>query len=368
MGAPIVEPELQPLGGPARALPLILSHATTERDRQAGSGTRRAGRLTLFGFGWEHGALVVCKTGVRLPVDFPLVSEVFQWACYLPVLAVAATMARARRLSAPFRICYTPGPAGPWYLLRAAALWAGFSAASTPQRADVAFYFEDSTQGSPSPSGSQRLFNGACTDISKSHVAEVFSEVFGYPLRVDPRCCAGPIVEKAEKNGTHDGGVVSAPLPPRIGYVYQRLVDTTGADGLVHDLRTPCVGGVPVVVWEKTKPVDKRFAIHNSRAVLREPTSVYSAEELALISQFTARMGLDWGGLDILRDRKDGRIYIVDVNKTDLGPVIALSWGDKIRSMRRLSIALSRLVDAPTLIHPGDNRPSDLAPSSPLRR
>ena len=113
-----------------------------------------------------------------------------------------------------------------------------------------------------------------------------------------------------------------------------------------HDLRTPCVGGAPTVVWEKTKPEAKRFAIHNSRAVLRDPSDVYSAEEIEQIRRFTARIGLDWGGLDILRDRHDGRIYIVDVNKTDLGPVIALSWPDKIRSMNRLSRALDAMVRA----------------------
>jgi hypothetical protein len=33
------------------------------------------------------------------------------------------------------------------------------------------------------------------------------------------------------------------------------------------------------------------------------------------------------------------------VNKTDVGPLIALSWTDKIRSMRRLADALLRLLD-----------------------
>ena len=56
-------------------------------------------------------------------------------------------------------------------------------------------------------------------------------------------------------------------------------------------------------------------------------------------------MGLDWGGFDILRDRADGQNYIVDVNKTDLEPVIALCWADKLRSMHRLSQALSALVE-----------------------
>jgi len=227
-------------------------------------------------------------------------------------------------------------------------MWAGFGAARSPRSAQVAFYFDDKTQGSEPPPAGLRMFNGACTDISKSHVASVFAEVFGYPLHLDPTRCVGPIVEKADKNGVHDGQVVIAPLQPRKDYVYQRLVDTADKAGLVHDLRTPCVGGAPVVVWEKTKPAERRFAIHNSRAVLRDPASVYSPEELALIGRFTARMGLDWGGLDVLRDRDDGRLYIVDVNKTDLGPVIALSWADKLRSMHRLSVALSQLVEPPS--------------------
>ncbi|MGZ3299147.1 MAG: hypothetical protein ACXU8O_09035, partial [Asticcacaulis sp.] len=84
--------------------------------------------------------------------------------------------------------------------------------------------------------------------------------------------------------------------------------------------------------------------IKNRRAVLAQPADVYSSAELAKIAEFTARMGLDWGGLDILRDRGDGRIYIVDVNKTDLGPVIALSWRDKLVSMAMLGRALRALV------------------------
>ena len=142
----------------------------------------------------------------------------------------------------------------------------------------------------------------------------------------------------------HGGAIVTAPLTPRPGFVYQRVVDTQNADGCCQDLRTPCAGGEPVVVWIKTKTPDGRFSINNRKATLGEPSQVFSPAELDRIRQFNQRMGLDWGGLDILRDRGDGRIYIVDVNKTDLGPVIALSWRDKIRSMNRLAAALRKLV------------------------
>lgn len=92
------------------------------------------------------------------------------------------------------------------------------------------------------------------------------------------------------------------------------------------------------------KTPDGRFSINNRKATLNDPARVFSASELDQIRLFSDRMGLDWGGLDILRDRNDGRIYIVDVNKTDLGPVIALSWRDKIISMRRLGRALRQIL------------------------
>ncbi len=297
----------------------------------------------LTDFLWSDGRLQIRKTGVRLKLDYYLFEEIACWAVWLVILWTAALIARLTRTRRR-TLAYVPEQPRPWYLMRAAALWAGFDLTSDVARADGVFYFDDVTEGHPLAAAAHApRFNFTCMDISKSHVARVFEEVFGYSLLVDPETTVGSIVEKSETNGVHDGRIVEAPLRPRTGYCYQRLIDTRGADGWCRDLRTPCVGGVPIVVWVKEKPGAERFAIHNRRARLRDPADVFSLEELSLIGLFTARMGLDWGGLDILRDQ-DGRIYIVDVNKTDLGPVIALSWGDKIRSMNRLSRALKPLV------------------------
>jgi hypothetical protein len=52
--------------------------------------------------------------------------------------------------------------------------------------------------------------------------------------------------------------------------------------------------------------------------------------------------------MDILRDR-DGRIYIVDVNKTDAGPIIALPLGEKLASTAILADALLRMLQTPPL-------------------
>lgn len=305
------------------------------------SSDHRAGWITDFL--WKDGRLEVRKTGVRLPLDHHLVLEVASWAIYLTLLwtwAVFAFLFRRDRLS----IWFAPDLPRPWYMVRGAAMWNGIGVASEPALADAAFYFDDATRGAASPVPTLRNFNLRCGDVSKSHVARVFEAVFGYPLTVDPRTAVGDIVEKSEKNGVHDGRIVRAPLIPRPGYVYQRLIDTTDGEGFTRDLRTPCVDGEPVMVWVKVKPAGGRFAIHNRRARLQTPAETFSPRELSQIRAFNARMGADWAGLDILRDRDDGRIYIVDVNKTDVGPVIALSWLDKIRSMHRLGKALERLI------------------------
>ncbi len=298
-------------------------------------------------FAWRDGRVVVRKTGVSLAIDHHLIAEIVSWLLYLPLLGGFALAARLRRRRR-FAVWFAPDRPRPWYLMRGAALWAGLSVAPTEASADAAFYFDDVTRGNPPAACVVPRFNFACTDVSKSHVAAVFAEVFGYPLQLDPARASGPIVEKSEINGVHDGAVVVAPVTPRPGRVYQRLIDTE-ANGFNHDLRTPCVGGAPVVVWHKYKPAGESFAIHSRRTRLRDPAEVFSPEELALIRRFNARMGLDWGGLDILRDRHDGRIYVVDVNKTDLGPVISLSWRDKIVSMNRLATAMDAMVTSGTV-------------------
>ena len=112
---------------------------------------------------------------------------------------------------------------------------------------------------------------------------------------------------------------------------------------MATDLRTHIVGGSPVLVWVKRRSVAARFAAPNVRATLQNPDAVFSTVELGQLTQFARAMGADWCALDVLRDR-DGRIYVVDVNKTDAGPIVALSLRDKLRSTARLANALVALV------------------------
>jgi hypothetical protein len=44
-------------------------------------------------------------------------------------------------------------------------------------------------------------------------------------------------------------------------------------------------------------------------------------------------MRLDFGELDVLRDRHDGRIYVVDVNRTPWGPPRTLGTRGALRAI-----------------------------------
>lgn len=304
-----------------------------------------AGAFWGSDFVLRDGRIRVLKTGVDLRVDRALIEEALVWSVYyLPVRARAFWM----RLVRPGpKVWFTPDRPRPWYLVWASAAWAGVRFARTPEEAQAAFYFDDSAQGAAPNAGPDLRLNYGCTDVTKSHVARMFEQVFGYPLALDPRTSNGPLVEKGEANGVHDGRIVQAPCPALPGKTYQRLIDNTESDAgreLVADLRTPCVGGRPVTVFIKKRPVGDRFANHNCAVELTTPEAVFTAAEIEQIGHFCQAMQMDWGGLDILRDRNDGRLYIVDVNKTDMGPPIALPLADKLRATRLLADAFMLLI------------------------
>lgn len=283
----------------------------------------------------------VKKTGAVIPLDKALASEAANW--FSLYLAIRAKTALNRLLPRGPAVWFAPDRPRPWYLIWAAAAWNGVRIARSPDEADASFFFEDATQARPPAPPHARAFNYACTDISKSRVAEVFEACFGYPLMLDPEQGVGLAVEKGEANGVHDGRLVWLPTRRRPGRTYQRLIDNV-EDGMAVDLRTPFVGGKPVVVFIKRRPVQDRFANHNADVAMAEPREVFSEDEIARLGVFCRVMGLDWGGLDILRDRPTGRLYVVDVNKTDMGPPIALPFPAKLRAVARMGRALRALI------------------------
>lgn len=213
------------------------------------------------------------------------------------------------------------------------------SAVSEP---DVVVAFEDVTKRSHNQllaelSADHFVVNQHCSDISKTKVEEAFREVFGYGTFVDPLTYEGACVMKSDDNAMHDGTLIQCPITTkRADRVYQRVINNTMGDEVV-DVRVPVVGdAIPLIYW-KYRDARSRFSNWNDRAQIGSAESAFSNRELALITEFTARLGLDFGELDVLRDVDDGQIYIVDVNNTPCGPPNHLGKAESRQAVEVLS-------------------------------
>jgi len=238
------------------------------------------------------------------------------------------------------------------YLIRKLCAYGGIEATTDPQVPhDLGVFFADRTFSSPPASSPSThalvdvaVVNARCTDISKTTVQRLFAEVFGYALSVNPTTYQGAAVEKSIRNATHDGRVVSCPLStPSADKAYQKRIDNRVRDGMRLDYRTAVVGGdLPVVVCKYWRQDGDEMPGPVAHAHAAAPDTVFSRREIQNILRFSARLGLDYGELDVLRDRQDGRIYIVDANDTPIGPREELSDRDYHAVLDRMLSAFHR--------------------------
>ncbi|MFM7813492.1 MAG: hypothetical protein ACKO66_03130 [Flavobacteriales bacterium] len=207
-------------------------------------------------------------------------------------------------------------------------------------------WFDDATKGDPSALVAMyphhRILNVACTDISKQHVEEIHQQVLGYGMHCIPQVHHGMAVQKSDGNAVHDGRYVICPLEDvQPGDVYQRVIDNSISEFEVMDYRVPVIAGTPVLVYRKFKKMELRFTNEVVRSELAVLADVFTQEELKMISEFTRAMGADFCELDILRDHHDGRIYIIDLNKTPYGPPAKLPDTKAREAVERMSQAFA---------------------------
>ncbi len=204
--------------------------------------------------------------------------------------------------------------------------------------------------GRPAPPASWRrsALNGGTGEESKRKVEQVFAAVFGYPVAIDPTVHAGPCVAKSDRlNGAHDGRVLMCPIAeadPTLAY--EVLVDNRVDEDTVVDFRVPMVGGAIPFVYRKYRPLRARFSNANAAVEIAEPAAIFSADEQAKLRRFCEAMALELGvEIDVLRDARDGRIYIVDANWTSWGPPRPMPTADAVRAVRAYAAALARLAE-----------------------
>ncbi len=300
-------------------------------------------RFWLADFEYHDGKILVKKTGHKVPANLALAHDVFTWLSFY----VLAQSWRTWRFVAGHKrptIAFYPDKPRPWYFVWPVMHVAGARLIDDSSQADIVFNFDDTTTTAntlPPMRRGARQINFGCNDVSKSFVAAAFARVAGYDLSVDPRTHSGPMVEKSEMNAAHDGRIIEGPMEPLAGKTYQRVVDNEIDGGRVEDLRCCIVGGEPTICFRKRRPLERRFLNENAEVLLDQLPNCLSRDEIDVISRFAAEIGLDWGGIDVLRDRADDRIYIVDANKTDMGPPVALRLGDKLKATRRMAHAFA---------------------------
>ncbi|PID93163.1 MAG: hypothetical protein CSA95_08715 [Bacteroidetes bacterium] len=107
---------------------------------------------------------------------------------------------------------------------------------------------------------------------------------------------------------------------PREGFIYQKFIHNETEDDQVVDLRVPIVKRTLDFAYVKYCPHAIRFTNDTAKTALKAIDTLFSKEEIEKINRYVAPIHLDYGELDILRDRDDHNIYIVDVNNTPQGP------------------------------------------------
>ncbi len=306
-------------------------------------------RMAVFDdFEISGNQLIARETGAQIPLDSEFFREVVRIASFVGMVQALRATRLVKGREPRARISFFPKKPRSYYAIWPVCQIADVKIVDDPASADMHFYFEDREflTGPPASPTDKPSFNIGCYDIRKSVVARVFEEVFGYSLAIDPDTHQGLAVEKSERNGKHDGKIVECPVSePKRDMVYQRLIDNTFDGNEFIDIRTPIVGGKIPFVYLKRRMADLRFSNDNHRVDIAPTDAMLSREEQENIRRYAEAMALDFGGLDVLRNREDGRIYIVDVNKTDMGPPSALPSADKLQAMRGLATAFAELVD-----------------------
>lgn len=301
-------------------------------------------RIWFSDFKYTNGGLLVKKTGAHIPFQWSLFHEVFSWLAFYFFTQTWRVQRWISGYKRP-RIAFYPDKPRPWYFIWPVMHVAGAKVVSDYTLADIVMQFDDSTVTCNTPPATRPeavLVNFGCNDISKTHIAKVFRQASGYDLSADPLTYKGAMVEKSETNGAHDGRIIVGPMQPIAGKTYQRLIDNEIPGGMVEDLRTCIVGGEPTIVYRKRRLLERRFMNENQDVLLDSIDKVFTQDELNLIRRFVAGINLDWGGIDVLRDKMSGKIHIVDANKTDMGPPLALPMGGKLRATRRMAKAFEK--------------------------
>ncbi|AFY37115.1 hypothetical protein Lepto7376_0717 [[Leptolyngbya] sp. PCC 7376] len=200
----------------------------------------------------------------------------------------------------------------------------GYRISNNPtQPFDVAFKYFDATFFSADlmeilDDIKTEVINIKSLDISKQKISEVFEAVFGYPILINPLSEAGLAFKKSNINSLSDGEVIELPITEENFdeySIYQKFIDTQ-TEGQYVDIHMPIYDGLMPLAIIDSRPQKQPSPTNYSSIEIQNVSSVFSEIEVEQLKLFAQKLSLDYGEFDILRDRHDGKIYVVDVNNT----------------------------------------------------
>ncbi len=172
-------------------------------------------------------------------------------------------------------------------------------------------------------------------NILKTYLEEYFYEAFGYHTRIDPQLFNGKAVCRSEYNETHSGTIVECPVDEvKKDCIYQVLIDNRNVEGLFEEIRVPIIGKIIPYVYITLKEQNARFETRAQKVLLEEMDKYISKDEKTKILKFTSSIGLDFGEIDVMRHRFNGKLYIVNVNNTPYGPQANLSKEENLMAVK----------------------------------
>ena len=164
-----------------------------------------------------------------------------------------------------------------------------------------------------------KVINIKCGNVLKYRVDEIWNEISGYTIKINPAKFKYKYVRKSQlqycshTGEKHDGVICNFNQKRDPRYVYQRLIDTSLPDGRYRTLRLPIFGdSIPCVIVKDSK--DRFKESHSVVDICYDIFGWFSVEERKWIKKFRKGIGLDYGELDILRDKNTEKIYVIDVN------------------------------------------------------
>lgn len=176
------------------------------------------------------------------------------------------------------------------------------------------------------------VINEHLLNIKKDYIDDLFTDVFGYSIRLDPTKHRGFCFKRSSQNAIHMGKFVECPISsseidrePRYSTkgephyrMYVKIIDTRISHDKIRDFRIAVMGGKVVQLYEKH--MDSTCIFHPKKDkyyaawAYDNMDKYFSHEEQGLIQEFITRSGASFTEIDILRNNNDGRMYICDSN------------------------------------------------------